>query len=142
MQLHQVKPKTKLKTHKRVGRGGKRGTYSGKGQKGQKSRSGHVIRPAERDLIQRMPKLRGFRFKPLKEKPVVLNLDFLTSRVKSGIINREVLLFAGLISKSEKNIKIVGSRKGRDPVGAVEIVGLKVSKKLKEAIEKAGGKIS
>lgn len=142
MQLHQVKSKTKLKTHKRVGRGGKRGTYSGKGQKGQKSRSGHVIRPAERDLIQRMPKLRGFRFKPLKEKPTVLNLALLTSKIKNGIINREALLTAGLINKSEKNIKIVGLKKDKEPVGMIEISGLKVSKKLKEAIEKAGGKVN
>lgn len=142
MQLHQVKSKTELKKHKRVGRGGKRGTYSGKGQKGQKSRSGHVIRPAERDLIQRMPKLRGFRFKPLKEKPVVLNLALLTSKIKNGIINREVLLTAGLINKSEKNIKIVGLKKDKEFTGVIEISGLKVTKKLKEVIEKAGGKVN
>lgn len=142
MQLHELKPKTKFKSRQRIGRGGKRGTYSGKGQKGQKSRSGHVIRPAERDLIQRLPKLRGFRFKPLKEKPVVLNLGFLTLKIKSGIINRDALLAAGLISKSEKNIKIVGQKKGSEPIKIIEINGLKVSKKLKEEIEKFGGKVS
>jgi len=142
MQLHELQPKTKFKSRKRVGRGGKRGTYSGKGQKGQKSRAGHRIRPAERDFIQRLPKLRGFKFKPLKEKPVVLNLGFLTSKIKSGIINREALLAAGLISKSEKNVKIVGQKKGNEPIKAVEISGLKVSKKLKEEIEKSGGKVN
>ncbi len=59
MQLHTLQPIYKLKAKKRVGRGGSRGTYSGRGQKGQKARSGHKIRPAERDLIQRLPKLRG-----------------------------------------------------------------------------------
>ncbi|NCN94831.1 50S ribosomal protein L15 [Candidatus Wolfebacteria bacterium] len=142
MQLHELQPKTKFKSRKRVGRGGKRGTYSGKGQKGQKSRAGHRIRPAERDFIQRLPKLRGFKFKSLKEKPVVLNLGFLTSKIKSGIINREALLAAGLISKSEKNVKIVGQKKGNEPIKAVEISGLKVSKKLKEEIEKSGGKVN
>ena len=53
---------------KRVGRGGKRGTTSGRGTKGQKSRSGHRIRPAERDLLIRIPKLRGYRNKSIQKK--------------------------------------------------------------------------
>ena len=52
MQLHTLKRKTKNKTKKRVGRGGKRGTYSGKGLKGQKSRAGKKIRPEIRDIIK------------------------------------------------------------------------------------------
>lgn len=59
MQLHEVRPITKNKSKKRIGRGGKRGTYSGRGMKGQKSRAGRKIRPAVRDLMQRTPKLRG-----------------------------------------------------------------------------------
>ncbi len=68
MQLHELKPNYSNKKGKRVGRGGKRGTTSGHGTKGQKSRAGHRIRPAERDLIQRLPKLRGFRNKPKRKK--------------------------------------------------------------------------
>ncbi|MEK9186632.1 MAG: uL15 family ribosomal protein, partial [Patescibacteria group bacterium] len=64
MQLHQLKPRHRQYPKTRVGRGGKRGTTSGRGQKGQKSRSGHRIRPAERDYIQRLPKLRGLKNKP------------------------------------------------------------------------------
>lgn len=61
MQLHQISPAHKANNQdkKRIGRGGKRGTYSGHGMKGQKARAGHRIRPAERDLIQHLPKLRG-----------------------------------------------------------------------------------
>jgi len=59
MQLHEIQPDHKNKSKKRIGRGGKRGTYSGRGMKGQKSRAGHKIRPAIRDLMQRTPKLRG-----------------------------------------------------------------------------------
>ena len=59
MQLHELRPVHKNKSKKRIGRGGKRGTYSGRGMKGQKSRAGRKIRPAIRDLIQRTPKLRG-----------------------------------------------------------------------------------
>ncbi len=68
MQLYELKPSHKNKKHKRVGRGGKRGTTSGGGTKGQKSRAGHRIRPAERDLIQRLPKLKGFNNKRRNKK--------------------------------------------------------------------------
>ena len=61
MQLHTLQATHKSKSKKRVGRGGKRGTYSGKGVKGQSSRAGHKIRPGTRDLIQQIPKLRGAR---------------------------------------------------------------------------------
>lgn len=67
MQLHELQSLHPNKKEKRVGRGGKRGTYSGRGVKGQSSRAGHRIRPAERDLIQRMPKLRGFANKPKRK---------------------------------------------------------------------------
>ncbi len=59
MQLHELKPNHPRTAEKRVGRGGKRGTFSGKGTKGQHARAGHKIRPAERDFIQRLPKMRG-----------------------------------------------------------------------------------
>jgi len=72
MQLHQLKPSHKRKKKKIIGRGGKRGTTSGRGTKGQKSRSGANIRPAIYDFIKKIPKLRGYRFKSLKEKPAIL----------------------------------------------------------------------
>jgi len=59
MQLHQISPAHSNKKGKRVGRGGKRGTYSGRGIKGQKARAGHRIRPAIRDFMMKIPKLRG-----------------------------------------------------------------------------------
>ncbi|MEX2054314.1 MAG: hypothetical protein WD883_02130 [Candidatus Colwellbacteria bacterium] len=61
MQLHELQPTHKNKTKKRIGRGGKRGTFSGKGVKGQKSRAGRKLRPGTRDLMQQTPKLRGAR---------------------------------------------------------------------------------
>jgi large subunit ribosomal protein L15 len=63
MQLHEIKPTHKLKKRKRVGRGGKRGTYSGRGQKGQLSRAGRKLKPLIREIIKRYPKLRGYKFK-------------------------------------------------------------------------------
>ena len=63
MQLHDLKPNYKSKEKKRVGRGGKKGTYSGKGMKGQKSRAGRKLEPPVRGLIKRYHKLRGYKFK-------------------------------------------------------------------------------
>lgn len=61
MNLHQVVPSHRNPSKKRIGRGGKRGTFSGRGVKGQKARAGRKVRPATRDLIQQIPKLRGSR---------------------------------------------------------------------------------
>ena len=70
MQLNQLKSHTKRKDAKRVGRGGKRGTYSGKGTKGQKSRAGagfkQGFRGGDNRLWQLFPKLRGATKKPGK----------------------------------------------------------------------------
>ena len=67
MQLHKLKPNYKAKKRKRIGRGGKRGTYSGRGIKGQKSRAGGKLRPEMRDIIKKIPKKRGYRFKSIRE---------------------------------------------------------------------------
>ena len=67
MQLQELKPIHRLKKKKRVGRGGKRGTYCGRGIKGQKSRAGRKLKPLIRDVIKKYPKLRGYRFKSKKE---------------------------------------------------------------------------
>ncbi|MFH1611833.1 MAG: 50S ribosomal protein L15 [bacterium] len=62
MQLNQLKPNNK-KSRKRVGRGGKKGTYAGRGLKGQKSRSGKDLRVGfaggDTSTIMRLPKQRG-----------------------------------------------------------------------------------
>ncbi|MCS7184123.1 MAG: uL15 family ribosomal protein [Patescibacteria group bacterium] len=99
----------RLKKKKRIGRGGKRGNYSGRGLKGQKSRAGRKIRPADRDIILKFPKLRGFKFKPLREKPLVVNLDKLNQKFENGesvdinsLVEKKVIK----IPKSKKNIKI------------------------------------
>jgi len=59
MQFHNIFSDHSYKSKKRVGRGGKKGTYSGRGMKGQKARAGHRIRPAIRDFMMKVPKLRG-----------------------------------------------------------------------------------
>lgn len=69
MQFHQIQPSRRLKKKKRIGRGGKRGTYCGRGIKGQKARAGAKIRPQVRDLIKKIPKVRGYKFRKRKVRP-------------------------------------------------------------------------
>lgn len=142
MKIHDLRTKKKP-SRKRIGRGGKRGTFSGRGTKGQKSRAGRRIRKAERDLILRLPKKRGFRNKPKNPKPVIINLSELSSKLKeldnSKIVDRAVLESLNLIPSGYKGvIKILGA--GSAPSG-VGLKGFKISKSVKMKIEKAGGQI-
>jgi len=142
MQLHELRPKHKLKRKKRVGRGGKKGTYSGRGIKGQKARASRKLKPLIRELIKRYPKLRGYKFKAIKLKPAILNLQILEKKFKeSEIINPQILLKKNLISKIERKIpkiKILGRGEIKK---ALIIEGCEVSKSAKEKIEKAGGTV-
>ncbi|MEK7086728.1 MAG: 50S ribosomal protein L15 [Patescibacteria group bacterium] len=138
MQLHHLKPTLKKRRIKRIGRGGKRGTYSGRGMKGQRARAGRKIRPAERDLFQRLPKLRGFKHKSLKEKALVFNVEDLAKKFKEGTINKKMLLELGLIKKVSVPVKILGNGEIKK---SFKIRGLAVSKSAKEKIEKAGGSV-
>ena len=134
--LHDLKPIHKSKRKKRIGRGGKRGTYSGRGLKGQKSRAGRRLKPATKEILMRLPKLRGIKFKPLKQKAKVINLSVLEKKIKGDVIDKKVLIESGLIKKSDREIKILS--KG-ELTRAFRVVGLKLSKKAKEKIEKVGG---
>jgi large subunit ribosomal protein L15 len=138
MELHQLQPKTKNKGKKRIGRGGKRGTTSGRGQKGQSSRAGHKKRPAERDIILKLPKFRSQKKPALKKaEKRIINISDL-ERKTDGIVNKKVLFEAKLINSLDAKVKILG--KGRI-VKKFQIEGIEVSKKLKEKIEKSGGKV-
>ncbi|MBI2514994.1 50S ribosomal protein L15 [Candidatus Wolfebacteria bacterium] len=138
MQLHQLKSKYKNKSKKRIGRGGKRGTYSGRGLKGQKSRSGHRVRPAERDMIQRIPKLRGFKFKA-KAKPVIVNIGDLAKCFNGDRVNLEELTKAHIVKEGVKRVKILGEGEIKR---ALEISGLPISSGAKKKIESAGGRVT
>ena len=138
MLLHEVKREHPRKYAKPVlARGGKRGNTSGRGQKGQKSRSGHRIRPAERDLILRLPKLRGYKNKPLKPPAQVVNAKDL-ERVKGNVISRQTLMDAGLIRGAGAPVKILGDG---NLTRAFTVEKLPVSASAKAKIEAAGGKV-
>jgi large subunit ribosomal protein L15 len=141
MQLHQLKPVHKLKQKKRVGRGGKRGSYSGRGIKGQRARAGRKFKPAIRDLIKRYPKLRGYKFKP-KPKPAIINIGILEKNFKEGEkITPQILLEKKLIKRKKGKIPKVKILAKGELKKALFIENCQVSKSAKEKIEKAGGKI-
>lgn len=100
MQFHQLTQNSSNRRGQRIGRGGKRGTYSGRGIKGQKARAGAKFRPAERDILKKIPKLRGYRFKSFRPALVVVNLDTLARYFKAGdTINPEILLKKKIIQR-------------------------------------------
>ena len=87
MQAHTLKRKTKNKKSAPVGRGGTRGKTSGRGTKGQNARSGRKKRPELRDLIKKIPKMRG-RGKSsnlsIQIKPTVVSLDQISKNFSNG----------------------------------------------------------
>lgn len=142
MQVHQLKPIHKTKGRKRVGRGGKKGTYSGKGGKGQTARSGRKLAPIIRELIKRYPKLKGYRTASTQEHVFVVGLDLLDKKFNNGdVVSPEILAKNRVIRtvKGTKSlIKILGNGK---LTKKLTIENCKVSKSAREAIEKAGGSV-
>ena len=138
----------KIKIKKiRVGRGigSGKGKTSGRGVKGQKSRSGVAIKSFEggqMPLYRRLPK-RGFN--PLnREKVAKINLDKLQNLVNNkrinveNKINLEILKKDKIINKSYLSFKVLG--KG-ELSSKLDLEVNFLSKKAKEKIEKAGGSI-
>jgi len=137
MQIHEIQIKNKRKSKKRIARGGKRGTTAGRGTKGQKSRAGHKIRPAVRDLLQRLPKLRGYKNNRKSDIARVINISSLE---KSKLINVNLVTLtkAGLIKKTDKKVKILGNGELTKKIVVSDVL---VSSSAKTKIEAAGGKV-
>jgi len=142
MQIHELQPKHKNRTKKRIGRGGKKGTTSGKGTKGQSSRAGRKMVPIIREFIKKYPKLRGYRAIRIENYFAIVNLETLEKTSKDGeTINPENLLKKGIISKMKgktPRVKILGTGK---LTKKLVVENCKTSKTAKEAIEKAGGSV-
>lgn len=143
MQLHQIVRKNKNQKHKTVGRGGTRGKTSGRGTKGQNARAGRKKRPELRDIIKKLPKLRGYKFASIALKPVVINLAALAENFKAGeTVNPQTLIEHKLL-KTKKGIvpkvKILGTG---EITTKLTVTGCLVSKSAQEQIEKVGGTIN
>jgi len=137
--LSNLKPAEGLKKKKkRVGRGGKRGTYSGKGQKGQRSRSGGRKRlkvKSFRRILQRIPKKKGF--KSIHPKMEIVNIGDLDKKFKNGdVIDLKILLKNGLVGKIKNGVKILGEGK---LTKKLTVKANKFSRSAEKAIKKAGG---
>jgi large subunit ribosomal protein L15 len=142
MLINQIK--FRLKKKKRIGRGGKKGNYSGRGIKGQKARAGRRIRPAERDIILKLPKLRGIKFKPLKEKPYVVNLEDINEKFNENEVDNKETIGHNKhlkIRKSDKNPKIKILARGKLDKKLIFSSELLFSNKAKEEILKSGSVI-
>ncbi len=135
--------KTKIRVGRGIGSG--KGKTSGRGVKGQKSRSGVAIKSFEggqMPLYRRLPK-RGFN-PILRKKVAILNLDKIQSFIdkkslkSKDIINSELLKKLKLINKNSIKLKILGSGNIKDKIN---IVADLASKSAVEKLEKIGGSI-
>ena len=140
--------RTKINRSKiRVGRGigSGKGKTSGRGVKGQKSRSGVAIKSFEggqMPLYRRLPK-RGFN--PINKKNIaILNLEKIQSFVDkkkittSDVLNSDLLKKFKLINKNSKKLKILGTGEIKDKIN---IEADLASKSAVEKLEKIGGSI-
>lgn len=142
--INTIKPaKGSKQKRKRIGRGNGSGigTYSGKGLKGQKSRSGvsGLKRLGMKQVLLRTPKLRGF--KSLQEKNQVINIESINKNFKDNEeVNPQVLFSKKLIKSAEKEVKILGG--GDLKIKGLQFSGVKMSESAKQIILKKEGKIS
>ena len=135
--------KSKIRVGRGIGSG--KGKTSGRGVKGQKSRSGVAINSFEggqMPLYRRLPK-RGFK-KFNQENIAILNLDkiqfFINKKTinTSEVLNSSSLKKLRLINKNSKKLKILGTGEIRDKIN---IEADLASKSALEKLEKIGGSI-
>lgn len=147
MQVHDLKKSTLSRDAKRVGRGGKRGKTSGKGTKGQKARQGNSTRPALRDIIKKIPKLRGQGVHGNRNKAIMVdyqavNLNVLQETFPQGaLVTPKVLLQAGLVKKQKGKLPLVKILGVGDISAKLVVVDCQVSTTAQSKITQAGGNV-
>ncbi len=142
MQIHQLKPNHISRARKIVGRGGKKGTYSGRGIKGQAARSGRKMVPIIRELIKRYPKLKGYRTFVLEDHSVVVNIGVLDKHCSDGdIVTPAYLVKKGIIRQVKNKIPKVKILGNGTISKKIIIENCNISKAAKGAVEKAGGTV-
>ena len=143
MKLQELRPaEGAVRSKKRLGRGTAtgQGKTAGRGQKGQKSRSGGGVRVGfeggQMPLARRLPK-RGFK-NPFRKEYTEVNVELLNRFENGTEITAEVLKSTGAISKIAKDgIKVLGNGNLEK---AVTVKAAKFTASAQEKIEKAGGK--
>ena len=147
MQLHELQPKNKRKSAKRIGRGGKRGKTSGRGMKGQTARAGNSTRPEMRDFIKKLPKLRGHGVNRAEAvnaervRPVPVNVSALNVLEAGTTITPKTLAATGIVAVKRlkvQKVKILGTG---EVTKKFIVSGCTVSASAKAKIEAAGGTV-
>ena len=141
--LNSFKLPEKRKSRTRVGRGnGSKGTYSGRGLKGQKSRSGGGVplffEGGQLPLVKRLPFLRGFKNRFKKNFSIVNLLDIENKFNEGDEVNAESLFNHNLIRKKSSNVKILGNGNLKK---SLKIKVHAVTKSAEEKIKKSGSTI-
>lgn len=144
MKLNSIHP-TEGATHRRkiVGRGpgSGLGKTSGRGEKGQKARSGYSHKPGfeggQLPLYRRLPK-RGFSNAMFKIKYAVINLDDLNKFEDNATVSPEILKEMGIIKKGLDGIKVLGRGKLEKKL---TVKANNFSESARKQIEKLGGKV-
>lgn len=141
MQINTLKREHPNKKARPVGRGGTRGKTSGRGGKGQTARAGNKRRPQIRDIIKKIPKLRGYRFKSPSLKFTPVNVGQLNVFEAGGIVSPATLFEKNLIRRvggKLPSVKILGTGDIKVKISVVDCV---VSVTAGEKITKAGGTV-
>ena len=144
MKIHELSPTPNSKTdRKRLGRGTGSGIgkTSGKGQKGQNSRSGGGVRlgfeGGQMPLIRRLPK-RGFT-NLFKKQYAVVNLDDLSVFEEGTVVTEELLLEKGIIrKKAPYGVKVLGEG---DLIVALTVKANAFSESATTKIQASGGTV-
>ncbi|WIG60252.1 MAG: LSU ribosomal protein L15p (L27Ae) [Ktedonobacterales bacterium] len=147
MRLSDLRPNPGARHHsKRVGRGHGSGRVktSGRGQKGQKARTGSSI-PAyfeggQNRFSQRMPYLNGFK-NPFRKEYVLINLSALKAFEAGASVTAETLVEKGLLRAGDTKelLKVLGNG---DVDRALNLTVHKISASARAKIEAAGGSVS
>lgn len=142
MQLQDILVRT-TQRKKRIGRGGKRGTTSGRGTKGQKARAGHRIRPALRDLIRKIPKKRGVKFFLPRKLQIVIDFRAIEKHFNPGEkVTPRTLEKKGLIRlPSYRNNVVVKVLDRGELTKKLIFENIRASQSAAEKIFKQGGEI-
>ena len=138
-----LKPTTENKKRKLVGRGSKRGKTSGRGTKGQKARAGHKIRPMMRDIIKKLPKLRGRGKninKAFRTTAVAINFSVINAQFPNGgRITPATLHAKGVLRREGGTFPKVKILAGGTLASKISVFDCEVSEAARAAIVALGG---
>ena len=144
MKQHELRsPQGAKKNRKRIGRGNARGTgtYSGRGIKGQNSRSGGGVRPGfeggQQRLIKGMPTLRGFT-NIFRTEYAPVNIDTLTGFETGTEVTLGLMVSSGSVKDLSDPVKVLGRGEITIPL---TVEANSFSESAKRKIEAAGGSV-